>query len=139
MKSDPYASMLGLARNTAAIERFVAGLGVTPELDEYGDLTIHHFAKAGASLYFDKQDRLTTIFFYSGLSQDAYRYVGTLPLMTSFEHGRGDAVLRFGRPHKTGEKWDRFAWCGHWLHLTYSDDGLYTDIICVFERKYEKM
>jgi hypothetical protein len=133
----PAFSLIGLPQDDPAVKAFLASIPHEPARDEFGGLLIYHYPEFGLSLYFDEQLRVTSIFFYSGRSNDAARYCGSLPEDVSFDFGRGDALVRFGRPDSAGEKWDRFVRGDRVIHFTYADGGARTDIIRVFGRERE--
>src|SRR4051794_16009145 len=98
----PAFSLIGLPKDDSAVQAFLASVPHEPVRDEYGGLDIYHYPKFGLSVYFDSDQRITSIFYFSGRSSDAVRYSGPLPEDVSFEFGRGDSLLRFGRPDSVG-------------------------------------
>jgi hypothetical protein len=133
----PAFSLIGLPQDDPAVKAFLTSVPHEPARDEFGDLFIYHYPKFGLSVYFDSHQCVTSIFFFSGRSDDAARYAGALPEDVSFEFGRGDALVRFGRPDSAGEKWDRFVRGDRVIHFTYADGGASTEVIRVFARERE--
>ena len=125
-------SLIGLTKDDPALAAFVRAIPHAPRHDEFGGLKIEHFPEDGLSLYFDERERLTSVFLFSGRSAEASRYPGPLPEGVSFDFGRGDAVLKFGRPDRSGPDWDRFVRDGRVIHFRYADAGTSTDLITIF-------
>jgi hypothetical protein len=125
-------TLIGLVRDDPSLAAFMREIANPPQRDEFGGLEIEHFPQDGLSLYFDEQQRLTSVFLFSGRTADGARYRGALPEGVSFEFGRGDTLLKFGHPERSGPDWDRFLRDGRIIHFQYADGGASTAMITVF-------
>src|ERR1035437_2136884 len=116
MSSGPQ-SLIGKPVTDPSSRRFISRfVNEAPKVDHFAELEIVEYFANGIAVYFDKHQRIVTMFFHDGITEEGYdRYKGPLPCGLSFLDNKIAVMHKLGNCAARGETrmgaaapWERF-------------------------------
>jgi hypothetical protein len=127
-------NIVGRSLSEPDVQDFLSTVTTTPPRHfAYGKVYYRIYDVDGIELICDGEDRITTVFLYSGSSEGKIRFRGRLPKNLQFSDTRAMIAQRLGMPDCAGgggegvsgkvNIWERYQTDACVLHITYGSDG----------------